>query len=219
MAPTHMDRSQSSITDAGNPLLNGYTDSSQSQTPGTAATGLPAATNANSQSGAQSSQNTAKTVIGVFDSRDSAEKAVMDLRNQGFTTEEINIVSKEKESGMQGGEGEQYDDDITDGALTGGAIGGIGGLLLGAGAMAIPGVGPVIAAGPIAAALSGAVAGGIAGGLIDWGIPAEASQRYERDVAAGNILTVIRASGAKVNQAAQILRQHGASDVETHAIR
>ena len=157
-----------------------------------------------------------KSVIGVFNSHDKAEQAVNALRAQGFTTEEINIVSKNKR--QQGRESEYVEDDITDGALTGGTLGGIGGLLLGAGALAIPGVGPVLAAGPIAAALSGAVAGGIAGGLIDWGIPAEVGKRYEEQVKQGGILAIIRSDAAKSDQAAQILRQNGAKDVETHAL-
>ncbi len=159
--------------------------------------------------GGQASQ----VVIGVFSSHQQAEQAVQKLRQQGFTQEEINIVAK------KGGKGEKYvDDDITDGALTGGTLGGIGGLILGAGALAIPGVGPIIAAGPIAAALGGAVAGGVAGGLIDWGIPAQVSQKYEQHVAQGGILAIVQTSSQKVNQAAQILRQSGASDVENHQL-
>ncbi|MEN6567911.1 MAG: general stress protein [Veillonellales bacterium] len=163
-----------------------------------------------------------KTVIGVFSVHSDAEKAVSELRSQGFTTEEINIVSKDSSKFRQN---QPYDDDITDGALTGGTIGGIGGLLMGAGvvasvgAMAIPGIGPIIASGPIAAAIGGAVAGGVAGGLIDWGIPAESSQRYEKSVAEGGILAVIRTESSKVNSAAQILRKNGASDVESHNLK
>ncbi len=156
-----------------------------------------------------------KTVIGIFTSQKDAEQAVNQLRQQGFNNEEINIVSK-KQGGKQGGK-EYVDDDISDGALTGGTLGGIGGLILGAGALAIPGIGPIIAAGPIAAALSGAMAGGLAGGLIDWGIPAEVSRHYEQEVASGSILAVIRTTEQKVNQAAQILRQSGAKDVESHS--
>lgn len=176
-------------------------------------TGMQGNTRGGMQSGMnQSNAQAQKTVIGVFNSRSSAESAVNDLRQRGFTSEEINIVSKEGKQRSS----ELYDDDVTDGALTGSTLGGIGGLLLGAGALAIPGVGPIVAAGPIAAALSGAVAGGIAGGLIDWGIPAEASHRYEQSVAQGGILTAIQTNQEKVNMAAQILRQHGATDVETH---
>ena len=216
---------------AGSAVVNSYAGSAQNTAgaQGQATSGMQAqnasqnqtATSSSAQnSGASNSARVSqaggkgtKSVIGVFKSRGSAEQAAEQLRQQGFTTEEINLVSKKRE-----GEGktEYYDDDITDGALTGGTIGGIGGLLLGAGAMAIPGIGPVIAAGPIAAAISGVVAGGIAGGLIDWGIPAEASQRYEKSVAQGNTLAVIRADAAKVNAAAQVLRQNGASEVESH---
>ena len=172
--------------------------------------------NSSSMNQGASNQGT-KAVIGVFSDRTLAEKAVNELRSQGFTTEEINIVSKG--GSQRRGSGEMYDDDITDGALTGGTIGGIGGLLIGAGALAIPGIGPIVAAGPLAAALSGAVAGGIAGGLIDWGIPAESSRRYEQQVAQGNILAVIKTDAAKVQQAAQVLRSNGASDVESHIAR
>lgn len=160
-----------------------------------------------------------QAVIGVFNSREDAETAISELRNNGFKTEEISIVSKDSK---QDNEPRTYDDDISDGALTGGTLGGIGGLLLGAGvvasvgALAIPGIGPIIASGPIAAAIGGAVAGGIAGGLIDWGIPAEASERYEKSVAQGGILAVIRTDASKVNAAAQILRRNGATDIESH---
>ena len=195
---------QSNETKQTNAVVTSYSGTQQSASSTAGMTNAPQA--ANQSSGG------VKAVIGVFADRDSAEKAVKQLRSQGFTTEEINIISK----GQNNSDSKTYEDDITDGALTGGTLGGIGGLLVGAGALAIPGIGPIIAAGPIAAALSGAVAGSIAGGLIDWGIPAEASQKYERSVAQGNILTVIRSDAFKVQQAAQILRQNGASDVESH---
>lgn len=159
-----------------------------------------------------SSQAGQVTLVAVFDSASGAEKAVSELRRQGFAQEEISIVSKKK----SGSQGKHYEDDITDGALTGSTLGGIGGLLVGAGALAIPGIGPIIAAGPIAAALSGALAGGIAGGLIDWGIPAEASKRYETHVSAGNILAILQTQQSKVNQASSLLTQYGANSIETH---
>lgn len=193
---------------AGNALVNSYT-SGQTQAPNTS--------NQTMAGGMQGNTQGVKSVIGVFNSRDNAEQAVNALRTQGFTTEEINIISKNKKK-HEGHGSEYFDDDITDGALTGGTLGGIGGLLIGAGALAIPGIGPIVAAGPIAAALSGAVAGGVAGGLIDWGIPAEAGRRYEQHVAEGGILAIIRSDAAKANQAAQVLRQNGAKDVETHAL-
>jgi hypothetical protein len=198
----------------GNALVNSYTGG-QAQTANLQTQTTSSAAQTKSP-GMQAGTTGVKSVIGVFNSRDNAEQAVNALRTKGFTTEEINIVSKNKK--QQGQDTEYVEDDITDGALAGGTLGGIGGLLLGAGALAIPGVGPVLAAGPIAAALSGAVAGGITGGLIDWGIPAEVGRRYEQEVAQGGILAIIRSDAAKANQAAQILRQNGAKDVETHAL-
>lgn len=207
-----------------NAVVSGYTNSqagNQQQTTSQAqSTSMqqPAGQMAN-----KSGNQNARAVIGVFNSRDDAEKAVSQLRGKGFGTEEINIVSKEGNS--RRGQTQTYDDDVTDGALTGGTIGGIGGLLLGAGvvagvgAMAIPGIGPIIAMGPISAAIGGAMAGGIAGGLIDWGIPAEASQRYEQSVAKGGILAVIKTNSSKVDAAAQVLRQYGAIDIESHSTK
>lgn len=218
----------------GNQIAGNVNNQAMNQTTGQAGNAMsnantgtqpqPAATSnqmtAGTMQGNQATQGNTqgvKSVIGVFDGRNNAEQAVNSLRSQGFTTEEINIVSKNKNTRNTQGDG-SFEDDITDGTLTGGTLGGIGGLLLGAGALAIPGVGPIIAAGPIAAALSGVVAGGIAGGLIDWGIPAEVGRRYEQHVVQGGILTIIRADATKANQAAQILRQNGAKDVETHAL-
>lgn len=218
----------------GNQIAGNVNNQAMNQTTGQAGNALfNSNTSAQPQAAASSNQMTSgtmqgnqvtqgntqgvKSVIGVFDGRNNAEQAVNSLRAQGFTTEEINIVSKNKNTRNTQGN-ESFEDDITDGTLTGGTLGGIGGLLLGAGALAIPGVGPIVAAGPIAAALSGVVAGGIAGGLIDWGIPAEVGRRYEQHVAQGGILTIIRSDATKANQAAQILRQNGAKDVETHAL-
>ncbi|GMA99389.1 general stress protein [Pelosinus sp. IPA-1] len=172
--------------------------------------------NSNQKQNYQQNKKQNQTIIGVFESRDRAENAVNTLRQQGFTSEEINIVSK-KQQHANTTQDETYDDDIVDGTLTGGTLGGIGGLLMGAGALLLPGIGPILAVGPITAAVGGAIAGGIAGGLIDWGIPAEASQRYEQEVAQGSILAIIRTDTTKVTSAAQILRQNGAKDVENHS--
>ncbi len=154
-----------------------------------------------------------QAVIGLFSSMSNAETAVNQLRNSGFSTEEINIISKKDSTAAPG------DDSIVDGAMTGGALGTIGGLMLSAGALAIPGVGPIVAAGPLATAISGAVSGGIAGGLIDWGIPSDSSEAYSNEVSAGSTLAVIKTNANKVTQATQILTANGASNIETHPVK
>lgn len=108
------------------------------------------------------------------------------------------------------------DQDLTEGVFTGGALGGIAGLLAGAGALLIPGVGPIIAAGPIAATLTGVVTGGIAGSLVDYGIPEARGEYYEEQVRQGGILLTVRAGNEQVDDAASVMRRYGAEDVETH---
>ena len=108
----------------------------------------------------------------------------------------------------------------TTGAGTGGLLGGALGWLAGIGTVAIPGIGPLIAAGPIVAALSGAAVGaavgGIAGALIGMGIPEYEAKRYEGKVKAGNILISVHTeSSDEVAQAKQIFKAAGAQDIAT----
>lgn len=160
----------------------------------------------------------AKTVLGVFDSPDQAQRAADELQRKGFDKKEISIVAKESSAKGRRDDrgGSTMRSDISGGVATGGALGGAAGLLAGVGALAIPGIGPLVAAGPIAAALSGAVTGGIAGGLIDWGIPEESGRRYEQHVKEGKTVAAVKSDDEKVEDAADILRSNGAYDVETH---
>lgn len=157
-----------------------------------------------------------KTVIGTFDSRDQAEKAIPALRNNGFYNDLSIVASDKGRAGTKGAIGGANEGSVASGVSTGGVLGGLAGLAMGAGALAIPGVGPILAAGPIAGLISGAATGGIAGGLIDWGVPAERSRFYEGKVKEGKILASIRSDEEKVNKAAGILRENGAQDVEVH---
>src|SRR5258708_34706101 len=114
----------------------------------------------------------------------------------------------------KGGEG------ATTGAATGGATGGVVGLLAGIGALAIPGVGPFIAAGPIMAALSGAAVGaatgGVVGGLIGLGIPEIEAKRYDDKLRKGNYLIAVHTDESEeVDRAKDIFKTVGAEDVST----
>ncbi len=159
----------------------------------------------------------AKTLIGVFTSHQQAEKAVSELHSRGFENE-ISILARDERPATDADENSVMfgGDSIAGGAATGGVLGGIAGLAVGAGALAIPGLGPVIAAGPIAGMLSGAATGGIAGGLVDWGIPRERGEFYEGKVREGKIVAVVKTDDDKIYAAADILRRNGAQDIETH---
>lgn len=162
-----------------------------------------------------------KTVLGLFKNERVAEEAVQDLRNAGFERE-ISILAKDKErKSDQGGRNMkessfETSDSLADGATTGGILGGLAGLAAGAGALAIPGIGPIVAAGPISGVLAGAATGGVAGSLVDWGIPENQGKEIESQIKQGKVMVAISASQEKVDSAEKILRDHGAENVEVH---
>jgi len=156
-----------------------------------------------------------KKVIGVFSNRQDAEGAISQLRNEGFS-KEISIFGKEQKTRTDANTTMGSSDPISDGTTAGGFVGGLAGLAAGAGMLAIPGLGPMFALGPIAGALTGAVTGGVAGGLMDWGISAEDSRRYEDQIKQGSVLVSVECSDDKVQQTMNSLRQAGAKEVKQH---
>jgi len=107
------------------------------------------------------------------------------------------------------------------GAVTGGVVGGAAGLAASLMGLAIPGIGPIIAAGPIVATLSGAgvgaVAGGLIGGLTDMGVSKSDAEYYAESVRRGGALVTVRADDTRADRAAEIMRNHGAVDIEQRA--
>lgn len=160
-----------------------------------------------------------KTVLGIFKNERVAEEAVNDLRGMGFE-KEISILAKGKDEGKSGGGTRnanfETSDPLADGATTGGILGGLAGLAAGAGALAIPGIGPIVAAGPISGILAGAATGGVTGGLLDWGVPETESRDIESQIKQGKVLVAVSASQDKVSQAEKVLRDHGAENVRVH---
>jgi uncharacterized membrane protein len=146
-----------------------------------------------------------KHIVGVYDTEGEAIRAVEELKSKGYRAEDISVIGRNREdmemiadeTGTKAGEG------AAAGAATGGALGGLAGLLAGVGALAIPGVGPIIAAGPIAATLAGAAVGagtgGLAGALIGMGIPEEEADRYDAYVKEGKILVLVDRDGSTMN--------------------
>jgi len=170
-----------------------------------------------------------KTVLGVFDNRQKAEKAIKQLREKGFE-KEISVIAKDDGKNARDTEfGQDFNgndgqvsrqvldgDNISDGSATGGVLGGLAGLALGAGAIAIPGVGPIVAAGPIAGMLTGVAGGGISGALIDLGIPMERGQFFEDRIKQGSVLVSVQSDSRKADEAERLLKKLGGSDVESH---
>jgi hypothetical protein len=157
-------------------------------------------------------------VLGVFEDEKSAKQAINKMKDQGISEDEISLVARQQEGDdFEAGDMGGADQNLSDGAATGGVLGGLAGLLAGAGMLTIPGVGPILAAGPISAGLSGAAAGGIAGGLADFGVDEETGQRYAQEVEQGKILVAAEnTENTKIDEVASLLREEGAKDVETH---
>src|SRR5256886_8221218 len=128
------------------------------------------------------------SVFGIVKSYSQAEQLVEELQAEGFPVSEISVLLPDSEGKHDIGhvKATKAPEGATTGATTGGVTGGVLGLLAGAGALAIPGVGPFIAAGPIMAALSGAAigatTGGVVGGVIRLGLPKNAGKRYRGEV-------------------------------------
>lgn len=163
-----------------------------------------------------------KAVIGLVASTAQAERAVDALQRAQFSKNDISALFADKDGTRDFAhvQNTKAPEGAATGAGTGGAVGGAIGLLAGIGALAIPGLGPFIAAGPIMAALSGAAAGaavgGITGALIGLGIPEVEAKQYEGKIAGGKVLLSVHVDDAEQRtRAKEILEQSGAADVKT----
>lgn len=162
-----------------------------------------------------------KAVFGIFMSRTAVEQGVERLKLDGFASSEISVLMPEGGSEKFAHENAtKAPEGATAGAGTGLVLGGALGWLVGAGALAIPGVGPFIAAGPIMALLAGAgtgaALGGIAGGLLGLGIPEYEAKRYEGLVKDGGILLSVHTGTSEaVKRAKMALEQSGAKDINS----
>jgi hypothetical protein len=163
-----------------------------------------------------------KSVFCIATSRTQADQIVNQLKTANFSNNDISVLFPDKDSTRDFAheKNTKAPEGAVAGAGTGGVIGGALGWIVGIGALAIPGVGPFIAAGPIMAALSGAAigaaAGGIAGGLIGLGIPELEAKRYEGKVKQGNILLSVHTeSSDEIRRAKDIFTKAGAQDICT----
>lgn len=170
----------------------------------------------------QDSKDNSTAVFGIYDSRSAVEYGVDRLKGDGFSNQDISVLIPERggsenfahEKSTKAPEG------ATTGASAGLLVGGALGWLVGIGALAIPGVGPFIAAGPIVALLAGAgtgaAVGGVAGGLIGMGIPEYEAKRYESFLKEGGILLSVHTGNSEMIRRAKLaLEQTGARDISS----
>ncbi len=162
--------------------------------------------------------------VGLFYSRDEAEKALRALKDDGFDMNRVNVIAKNADEVTQSAgvdtaydEGNNAAEGAGAGATSGAVLGGIGGLLLGLGTLAIPGVGPIIVAGEAASTIAstlagagiGAAAGGIIGGLVGLGIPEDKAKIYSDRVSSGSYLIMVNGTDDDISRAERILQDNG----------
>src|SRR6201985_336963 len=165
-----------------------------------------------------SSKNTA--VFGIYKLPDQAERAVDSLIAAGYDSAAISVLLPDSGSTKEFAHHKdtKAPEGTTAGVTAGGAIGGTLGVLAGIGALAIPGVGPFIAAGPIMAGLAGlgvgGAVGGLVGALVGMGIPEYEAKRYEGQVKdGGTLLSVHCDTSAQIDRAKDLLKSSGAEDI------
>jgi hypothetical protein len=162
-----------------------------------------------------------KSVISIATSETQALDIIASLRKGGFPDRDISIL---RTSATGTGAGVRHDtsskapEGASVGAVSGGAVGGTIGVLAGIGLLAIPGLGPFIAAGPILAALSGAAVGaavgGVTGGLIGLGVPEIEAKAFEAKLHRGELLVAVHAvAGDRVGRAKEIFKAAGAHEI------
>ncbi len=163
-----------------------------------------------------------RSTLCLIDTETQADTIVERLRNAGFSDNDISVLFPDKGSTRDFAHKNEtkMPEGATVGATTGGVVGGTIGLLAGIGALAIPGLGPFIAAGPIIAALSGgaigAGVGGLTGGLIGLGIPEYEAKRYEGKVKEGGILISVHSESKDETESAKsIFKEEGAHDISS----
>jgi hypothetical protein len=168
-----------------------------------------------------------KTVVGLYEDIQDANRVVRDLTDSGIDPRHISMIAGDPEerhagqlthldAGEEGGA-------TAGGAAMGGVLGGLTGVLFGLGAFAIPGLGPVIAAGPLVSGLVGAgigaASGGLIGAMVDWGVSEEEAEFYLEGVRRGGVLVAVRTPDDEVETIVDYMDQEGLIDLEERVER
>jgi hypothetical protein len=161
-------------------------------------------------------------VFGIYHTRLQAEQSVDQLLASGFSNDAISVLLPDNQSSKEFAheKNTKAPEGTTTGVAAGGALGGTLGLLAGIGVLAIPGVGPLIAAGPIVAALAGlgvgGAVGGIIGALVGMGIPEYEAKRYQGLVKEGGVLLSVHCDTSnEITRAEDMLKHTGAQDISS----
>lgn len=147
------------------------------------------------------------TIITTFNQRQDAENATYKLRNEGFSVENISII---------GGNVSEEENETASNVTAGSVLGGVAGLLLGAGTFAVPGLGVVAAAGPLAGLISGGVAGGVIGALSSIGVSDEDTNKYQKKIKEGKYILTIKVEKDSTDIVKSVVSSYGGYDIDIY---
>jgi uncharacterized membrane protein len=156
-------------------------------------------------------------VVAVYDSLDKARHAIQMLEEAHVPHDRISLVTHDIHRQVDDERTMQFGDKSESNAFKGAGFGGLFGLLLGAPLLAIPGVGPILLAGPLAAGITGAIVGGFLGSMSGWGVHTDHIREYEHRVRAGAVLVVVNGTPQEVADAQRALQDTHAEEVVLHA--
>lgn len=167
----------------------------------------------------------AKSIVGLFDQMQVAQEAVQELIDIGIARDNISLIANDAQGhgarALKVETDEESEEHPAAGAATGAVIGGLAGLLLGLGALAIPGIGPVLAAGPLVAALGGAglgaVTGGVIGALTQAGVPERDANVFAEGLRRGGTLLLVYASEEQADSVSEVMNRHHPADINERA--
>ena len=175
--------------------------------------------------------NMSYTILGVFLDKVRADRAIAELKNESFDPKNISIVIKDTSVSSLGEDSSKpIIEGAVGGAMTGGTLAGIAGLLTAIGAIAVPGIGALFIGGPLAAALgltgaaaattiaaatSGVVAGGLVGALVGMGVPEEVAKVYETELKEGAVVLAVAVNDESSDDAKHIFEKNGATQIRT----
>lgn len=162
-----------------------------------------------------------KGVVALYDDLADAQRAILELVNSGFDRNKISLIShRVAAAGEQPAQVAATESNMLEGPTAGAITGGVAGLLAGLAALAIPGIGPVLAAGPFLAFFGGAagsIAGSFIGAFADWGLRENEAENYTEGLRRGGTLVAVEADAASAPLASQILQAHHAVDINRRA--
>jgi uncharacterized membrane protein len=160
-------------------------------------------------------------ITALFDEPEAAQNAIQELMASNIRKEDISVIAADAVGAEHTALGTPKSEQASERAGKGALVGGVAGLLIGLATLAIPGIGPVLAAGPLASALVGAglgsATGGLIGVLVDMGLQGEEAHLYAEAIRRGGILVTVQGSDAVTDQVIDILERHNPVDVEERA--